>query len=316
MASLDGRRRSDKTMTLQEAVTRFLKKGMSLSFGGMGGGTPAAAVHEIARHRDIDELTLIVDSPCDPADILIGTGQVKKIEMAYVGYGVAGLAHNFRRAVEAGIPHPIEVEEYSNFSMGLRFLAGALNIPFLPCKSLLGSDIPKYNTNIIITSDPYKGDVVALVPAAQPDVAIVHVHRADRRGNAQLFGHWANSDNIARAAKCTIITCEELVSEEEIRRYPNLTFLPEYYVDAVVEVPFGCHPNNMTYCYEFDFPFHKAMNEAFRTRDGFERWMEEWVYSLPSWEAYLEKVGRARLSQLVVLEKMFHQPPIPIATRV
>ncbi len=300
---MDTRHSNDKRMTLAEAISH-LKDGDSVAFSGMGGGQCVAHTYEIARQGQ-KHLRLIGDSPGEPADILIGTGQIDVVEMAYLAHALAGLGYNFRRAVEKKIPHPVKVLDYSNYTMGLRFLAGAIGVPYMPTKSLLGSDIGAYNPDILEQDDPFTGERVALVRAAIPDVAIVHVNQADMRGNGQILGYSSNAENIARAAKYTILTCEEIVSNEKIRKDPNLTLIPEYCVDAVVEVPFACHPWNYPYAYVYDFPFHAEYIKAIRTREGFEAWMKEWCYDVGSHEGYMEKAGRERLNQLKKAEEDF-----------
>ncbi|MDK2919935.1 MAG: glutaconate CoA-transferase, subunit [Candidatus Petromonas sp.] len=298
------RQRADKRMSLSEAINKFVQDDCTLTFSGMGGAQCVAHTYEIIRQGK-KNLTLIGDSPCECGDLLVGAGLLKKMEIAWCSYAVAGLGYNFRRAVENDIPRPIVLEEYSNYTIGLRFLAGALNIPYMPSKSLLGSDLTKYNKNIKIDQDPYTGEKVALVPAANPDVAIVHVSRADKRGNGQVFGFSSNAENMARAAKYTILTCEELVSTDEIRRNPNFTIIPEYSVDAVVELPYACHPWNMPYAYAYDMPFHTEQLAQFKTREGFEKWMQEWCYDIKNHEEYLEKVGYKRLCELTRIERRF-----------
>lgn len=304
----EDRKRTDKRMSLKEAISRFVHDGCSIAFSGMGGAQCVAHTYEIIRQGK-KNLTLIGDSPCESGDMLVGAGCVKRMEIAWCSYAVAGLGYNFRRAIEKGVPNNVELEEYSNYTMGLRFLAGAMNIPYMPTRSLLGSDIVKYNPRIKIVDDPYGSGKVALVPAALPDVGIVHVSRADKRGNAQVFGFSSNAENIARAAKCTIVTCEEIVSTEEIRKTGNLTIIPEYCVDAVVELPFACHPWNMPYAYAYDMPFHTFQLAQFRTRDGFLKWLEEWCYGIEDHEGYCEKVGWERLLELKRIENKFCQVP-------
>lgn len=298
----------DKRTSLKAAIHEYVKDGCSVSFSGMAGSQCVAHSYEIIR-QGIKGLTLMGDSPCEPGDMLVGAGLVDRLEIAYCAYAVAGMGNNFRRAIEDGIPQKVVLEDYSNFTMGMRFLAGAMNIPFMPTKSLLGSDLLKYNEQIKTMVDPYTGQKVALVPAANPDVAIVHVNRADRRGNGQIFGYLANADNMARAAKYTILTCEELVETEEITKYPVLTAIPEYCVDAVVELPYASHPWNMPYSYLYDLPFHTDQLAKFATREGFEQWLEEWCYGVKDHEEYLDKVGRKRLWELSKLERKYMKLP-------
>lgn len=298
------KKRTDKRMTLEEAIKTFVQDGCSITFSGMGGAQCVAHTYEIIRQGKKD-LVLIGDSPCEAGDMLVGAGCIRRMEIAWCSYAVAGLGNNFRRAVEQGVPHPIELEEYSNYTIGLRLLAGALNVPFLPTCSLSSSDIPKYNKNIRTVCDPYSSEEITVVPAARPDVGIVHVGRADKLGNAQQFGFSSNAENIARAAKHVIVTCEELVSTDEIQEQPNLTIIPQYAVDAVVEVPFASHPWNFPYYYAYDIPFHMQQLEAFKTRDGFLKWLDEWCYEAGSWDGYLQKVGYDCLDALRRIERRF-----------
>ena len=176
MSAEDTKKSLDKRMSLKEAISRFVFDGCSIAFSGMGGQQVVAPTYEIVRQGQ-KHLTLMGDSPCEVGDYLVGTGQIDRLEVAWLSFAVAGVSPNYRRAVEKGTPHKIEVCEYSNYSMGLRFLAGAMGLPFMPTKSLMGSSLEEYNDTIKVMDDPYGGNKVALVPAAVPDVAVVHVNR-------------------------------------------------------------------------------------------------------------------------------------------
>lgn len=293
----------DKRMTLKEAVSKYVHKGNSLYIGLHQ--TPVAAIHEIIR-QNIQDLDLIIDSQVGPSSVLFGTGLIKKVELAYTWGAIEGPDHVWRRVVEKKIPREIEVEYYSNYGMALRLEAGAKNVPFLPMRSQLGSDIVKYNSNIKIIDDPYgSGSPVALVPAVNPDVAIIHVHRADQLGNLQFYGHFGNTDVAAKCAKHVIATCEEIITTDEIRRTPNLTLVPHYVVDAVVEVPFGAHWREANYYYHHDFPFGMSSFEQWKTEEGFKRWCENYIYGVDDWEGYCQKVGYDRLWKLAHIERKF-----------
>lgn len=299
----------NKVVTLKEAIKEFVHDGDSIATGGFMTREPIAAVYEIIRQNKQD-LTLIIDTRTETAEFLIGAGLVRKIESAYVWVGVVGKGVNFRRAFEKGIPRRIELEEYSNLAAGMRFLAGALGVPFMPVKSLLGSDIPKHNSKVKIITDPYQGEQVALVPAAEPDVALIHVQRADKMGNAQIWGMGANDPNIARAAKRTIVTCEEIVPTSEIRKIPNMTSIPCYCVDAVVEVPFGSHPAAVPGYYDMDVPFRREwLLRAEESHESFRAWLEEWVLGWEDFSEYLRKVGYDRLARLRKIERDNYRIP-------
>ncbi len=298
----------NKVTTLKEAVQSFVEDGCYLSFGGIGDRTPTAAVHEVARQGK-QKLRLVSDTSVSFVhdSILIGLGQVEKFEIAYNWGGIWGSDAVYRRALERGIPRPIEIEEYSNLSVGMRFLAASLGVSFMPVKSLLGSDIPRYNSRIKIVDDPYTGEPVALVPAAQPDVAFIHVQRCDEMGNAQILGHLGDDDSLARAARHVVITTEEIVPTEEIRRLPNLTCIPYYCVDAVVKVPFASHGRGCSYYYAMDVPFGIQVGNAWATEDGFKRWAEEWIFGVEDWEGYCRKVGWERLLRLAQAEQRYQK---------
>ena len=305
---MSGDKNGHKLMTLPEAVGKYVKDGCSITFGGFIGRDCVAAVHEIIR-RGIKNLTVIDDSKTDMMDLLVGAGAVKRWEGAYLGYGAIGLAPNIRRSVEKGIPAKIELEDWSNAGISMRYLAGSLNIPFMAIKSMLGTDIVKYNRRIKVIDDPYHGEPVALVPAAHPDVAVIHVQRADAMGNAQVWGFTGNDENKARAAKHTVITCEEIVPTDEIRRRGNMTLIPFYCVDAVVQVPYGCHPQSCYGYYAYDVLFCGDYHEAAKDRDTFTGCLDDYVYSCADHLAYCEKVGWGRLQSLMRMERHFNRIP-------
>ncbi|SFH05904.1 glutaconate CoA-transferase subunit A [Desulfotomaculum arcticum] len=299
---------ANKQMSLKDEVKKYVTDGCSITFGGFIGRDGVAAAHEIIR-QDIKNLTVIDDSKTDVMDLLVGAGAVKRWEGAYLGYGAIGLAPNIRRSVEKGVPLKIELEDWSNAGISMRFLAGSLNVPFMPTRSMLGTDIVKYNQRIKVIEEPYEGTPVALVPAAHPDVAIIHVQRADVMGNAQVWGFTGNDENKARAARHTIITCEEIVSTEEIRRQGNLTLIPFYCVDAVVQVPYGCHPQSCYGYYAYDVLFCGEYHESAKDRDSFLRWLDRYVLGTADHLAYCEMVGWDRLQKLKGLERRFNRIP-------
>ncbi|MFZ5634405.1 MAG: CoA transferase subunit A [Bacillota bacterium] len=297
--------KENKLMTLKEAISTYVENGSSVTFGGFIGRDCVAAVHEIIR-QGIRDLVVIDDSKTDMMDLLVGAGCVRRWEGAYLGYGAIGLANNVRRAVEQGVPGPIELEDWSNAAVSMRFLAGGLNVPFMATRSMLGSDIIKYNPRIKVIEDPYSGAPVALVPAARPDVAIIHVQKADMMGNAQVWGFTGNDENKARAAKHTIITCEEIIPTDQIRRRGNLTLIPFYCVDAVVHVPYGCFPQSCYGYYAYDVLFCGEYHEMSKTREGFLKWLDHYVLDCRDHMEYCARVGWDRLKSLTYLEKQFN----------
>ena len=292
----------DKRMTLKEAVSKYVFDGCSMNIASICAREPLAVAHEIIR-QGRKNITYITDTTTDPVELLVAAGCFNRIEAAYIWIGVVGQGYNIRRAVEQGIPNHIEMIPYSNYSAGLRLMAGAMGLPFMPTKSLLGSDIIKYNPDIKVIDDPYGTGPIALVPAATPDVTFIHVQRADMAGNCQIWGMLGNDEHAAKASKNVVITCEEIVPTSEIRKIPNMTTIPEYAVSAVVELPFGCHPLSVTGYYWMDNPFRQEFIKASKSREGILQWLDEWVYKIDNHERYLDKVGRERLAKLQEMEQ-------------
>jgi len=174
---------------------------------------------------------------------------------------------------------------------------------------MLGSDIPKYNENIKIIKDPYGGGPIALIPAANLDVAFIPVQRCDVKGNAQIWGHWGSDDVRAKAAKATIIICEEIIPTEEIEHVPNMTTIPSHCVDAVVCERFSCHPWDCYGYYYTDMPFLLEYANGQNLTDTFKQWLEEWVFGVKNHTEYCRKVGWERLMKLETMAKKLNRIP-------
>ncbi len=297
---------TNKVMTAKEAVAKLIHEdtylGMSVS------AAPAALIWEMVRQRDrIKTLDLVITSQIGMSSVLIGSGLVRKLEMAYNWGGIEGEDKVFRRAVEKGIPRPLEVEEYSNYGAAMRWLAGSMGLPFMPTKSMLGSEIPKYNPLVKVVDDPYTNRPVALVPASTPDVGIMHCARADEIGNVQCIGLYGNTDTLARASKHVIVTVEEIVTQDEIRRMPNMTTIPYYYVDAVVHAPFGAHWRESSFYYHHDLAYGLDAYQQFSTQEGCEAWLDKFVLGTEDWDDYCKMVGFDRLNRLQQSEHKYQK---------
>ena len=251
---------------------------------------PFAAVHELIRQRRRD-LALIGPISDIAFDMLIGAGCVATVHAAWVGNVSAGLAHCYRRAMEQGIPRPLTVRDHSNFTMALSLLAGALGAPYIPTRTLLGSDIPRANGTFRESASPLDGSPLLLVPALAPDVAILAVQRADADGNAHLWGPWGVSQEAALAAKRVIVLADEIVAREVIASDPNRTIVPGAKVAAVVAAPGACHPSPLQGRYRRDHEFFHEYHRATRDVAGFDAWLAEWVTGVPDHAAYLRKLG-------------------------
>ena len=193
-----------------------------------------------------------------------------------------------RAALEKG---ELEWEEYSHFSMISRLQAGASGLPFMPMKLTGAPDLEAQNPNFKRVKDPYGGEEIMVVPALTPDVAVVHVQRADANGNAHVWGILGEQRLAAFAAKKVILTAEEIVSEDVIRSDPNRTLIPGLVVDAVCEVPFCAHPSYTQGYHDRDNDFYLAWDEISKTDEGIQAYLQEWVYDLPDRAAYWEKLG-------------------------
>jgi glutaconate CoA-transferase subunit A len=290
----------DKLQDLSQAVSHLAKPGSSIALGlGLEGFVPFAAVHEIMRQR-VDRLTLIGPISNLPFDQLAGAGLVERIIAAWVGNVSTGLGHCYRRAVEKGLPRPVEVINHSNFSVCLALEAGARGLPMAVSQSPLGSDIIKNNPHFKRVACPFSGRELLAIQALKPDLAIIHVQKADRQGNAMCWGATGISRQAAYAARQVLITCEEIVPSDVIRSDPERTLVPGFLVDAVCEVPWGAHPAPVQGYYGLDNEMY--VDYSARTRDQAEaaEWFQEWIYRVKSREAYVEKLGRERLNELMV----------------
>jgi 3-oxoacid CoA-transferase subunit A/glutaconate CoA-transferase subunit A len=288
---------ADKRTSVAEAVRRYVPDGSLVAVGGFGHiRTPMALIYEIVRQRKRD-LTVLGKTAVHDVDILIGGGCVSRVEVAYAfGHELRGLSPCGRRAVEGG---KVKVTgELSNAAYQWRFLAAAMGVPFMPVRSMLGTDTLSHSSARVM-DDPWSGKPVALVPACYPDVALFHVHGCDIYGNARIDGIRVEDFELARAARRLILTTEKIIDHAEIQRQPWETLIPFYLVDAVVEVPFGAHPTEMPLAYYFDEQHIAHWLEVSQTEAGTQAYFDEFVFGVPDFAAYLKKVGgKKRMAQL------------------
>ncbi|HEX4954330.1 MAG TPA: CoA-transferase [Thermoanaerobaculia bacterium] len=293
---------ASKLMTMAQAVRRHVHDGDTVVIEGFTHLICFAAGHEIIRQGRRD-LTLCRLTPDLIYDQMIAAGCASKLVFSWAGNPGAGPLYALRRAVEEGIPSPLEIEESSHFGMVARFSAGASGLPFLPLKTFTGSDLPRVNPQIREVVCPFTGERLAAVPALCPDVTIVHVQRADEGGTAQVWGLLGVQKEAAFAAKRVIVVAEEIVAEEVIRADPNRTLLPGFAVHAVVHEPFGCHPSFAQGYYDRDNDFYLAWREVSQDRGRLEAWLAEWVYGVADRAGYVEKMS-PRLERLRARERL------------
>ncbi len=300
----------DKRMTMAEAVDRFVPDGSLLAMGGFGHvRVSMAAVYEMIRQHKTG-LALIGKTATHDADLLISAGVVDRVEVAYTfGHELRGLSPASRRALAAGRCRV--VGESSNAAHQWRFLAAMMGLPFMPMRSMLATDTLAESAGLVVT-DPFSGKPICLVPALYPDVTFIHVSRCDPNGNAQIGGTLIEDFELARAARRVVITAEEIISEEEIRRQPWRTSIPFFLVDAVVEVPNGCHPCHLPLHYAFDEEHIGEWLAVSQTDEGVAEYLARYVHGVPDFAAYLELVGgREQLERLADAERRQAPNPAP-----
>ena len=283
---------------MQEAVSRFVEDRSVVAIEGFTAFIDFAAAHEIIRQTK-RSLTLCRLTPDLVYDQMVAAGVADKLIFSYLGNPGVGSLHCIRRAVEHGIPNPLELEEYSHFGMVGRYVAGASNLPFYPLRSYIGSDLAKANPKINIVDSPYGDGPIAVVPPLNPDVAFIHAQRADTQGNTQLWGLVGVQKEVAFAARNVVVVVEEVIDESVIQRDPNRTLIPGIIVDAVVHEPFGAHPSYVQGYYDRDNAHYLAWDKISRDQSSVEDWLSEWVYDLLDRTAYLEKLGKDRINTLI-----------------
>jgi glutaconate CoA-transferase, subunit A len=283
----------EKLTTIEDAVA-LVRDGDHLAVGGcLFSRTPMALVREILRQRR-RRLTLSRNLMCTEGEFLMVTGGVERVVTAWMSIGLPwGVSRILRHYVESG---QVALEEWSHLALGLRFRAAAMGVPFLPALTMLGSDLMGVGGMKTI-EDPYTGQTLAAVPALFPDVAILHVHRADRFGNAQIDGYTHMDADIARAATTVLMTTEEIVPEEDTRRYPDRTVIPGFVVDALVHVPFGSFPHECYALYEADYDHFQDYTAAIDAGGpaAVVDYLERYVFRPPTFADYLDLFGGARL---------------------
>jgi glutaconate CoA-transferase, subunit A len=297
-----------KLMTMRDAIARHVPSGSMVLLGAqLEQMIPFAVGHELIRQGQRD-LTVVGPISDILFDQMIGAGCVSRVMAAWVGNVSAGVGYCFRRAVEQAVPRKIEVVDYSNFTMALALHAAALGVPFLPTYATLGSDLLKKNGNLREFSSPVSEEKLVAVRALRPDVAILHVQRADAQGNAHIWGSLGVAVDGARAARKIIIVAEEIVEPSVISSDPNRTLVPGFLVEAVVLEPGGAHPSPVQGYYGRDHAFFAKYHEQTRRAEDFEDWLAQWVMRVSDRSEYLKQVGAAQMQNLGVKDHAYTVP--------
>ena len=302
----------DKVVDLTRAIDAYVSTGAHISIGGFTlNRNPMAAVYEIIRQKKTG-LHLYAHSNGQGADELIGAECVARLEIAYGGSGrFAPTCIRFKKAVESG---RIQVEDYSNYQMTLRFTAGAMGVPFLPTRSGLGTDIvskwgfskemrqndPRLpDQKLKVIDNPFNGwtdtEKVVLVPAINPDVTILHVQKADQQGTIRIEGLPFADVVQAKAARHVIITCEELVAPGSLREDADRNQVPFFCVDAVVHVPFGAYPTACYRMYDYDPVFLNNYRQWALSESSYRAYLERMIYGTRDHSEFIQQIGNDRL---------------------
>jgi len=286
----------NKLIPLSEAVSQFVHDGDTVYAAGFTHLIPFAAGHEMIRQHRRD-LVLARATPDLIYDQMVAAGCARKVIFSYMGNPGVGSLRILRTAIEKGT---LEWEEYSHFGMISRLQAGAAGLPFMPMNQTAATDLERTNPLIRRVVDPYSGREVITVPAMNPDVAIVHVQRADANGNAHLWGIIGEQKESAFAAKRVILTAEEIVDEAVIRYDPNRTLLPGFIVAAVCHVPYAAHPSYAQGYYDRDNDFYLGWDKISESAEAVKSYLDEWVYGVKDRAEYWEKLGRPTHKRLTV----------------
>lgn len=298
-----------KLLSMPDAIARHVRDGSSVALGlQLEQMIPFAAGHEIIRQNK-RELTLIGPISDILFDQIIGAGCARAVIAAWVGNVMMGSAYNFRRAVEeranpedgntAG--DSFRVFNMTNFTLALALQAGAMGVPFLPTRTAMGSDVPTGNHFFYQVFSPFEGkEPLLAVRALHPDVAIVHVQRADAEGNAHCWGNFGVMIEAVRAAKNVIVVAEQIVEPDVIASDPNRTVVPGFLVSAVVECPYGAHPSPVQGCYKRDDAFFRHYHQQSKTAADTRGWLDRWVYGVRNRREYMNQLGACRVEELGV----------------
>lgn len=305
----------NKVIPLKQAIEQYVKNGSHISIGGFTiNRNPMAAVYEIIRQK-ISDLHLYAHSNGTGLDELIGAGCISKLEIAYAGNGKAApTCIRFARAIQN---NEILFEDYSNYMMSLRFTAGAMGVPFLPTLSGFGSDIltkwgfsksmrrsdPKIvDDKLTVIDNPFGNwtgaSKVVLVPAINPDITIIHVQKADATGTCSMQGLAFADIEQVKASKHVIVTCEQLVTKEELRQNPDLNQIPFIHVSAVCHVPLGAYPTAVFGHYDYDSQYLRKFAIAAKNSDKFKNYQNKYIYGAKDHEAFLEIIGQKRIDAI------------------
>ncbi len=306
-----------KLIPLAEAVRRYTWDGMQYASGAaLPIGSDAIVFGRELLRQGRRDLHAVFHCSSQQLNLLAGAGAATKAECGFSALEVFGFANGLRRAVESGA---MALEDYSNLAMPLRYLGGALNWPFVPATTNIGSDIQHRSafaphdtparTKIPTVTDPFSGREIGAYSVLQPDLAAIHVTLADIRGNSIMLGTEWSRFELSRAAKKVVIIADAIVDSGCIRQFPNLVRIPDIIVEAVVHWPYAAWPQSSPGMYDVDEEHMHLMNKALATREGTDRYVADFVEGYDDPDSYLDLIGRDRLATLAKTETAFLLDP-------
>lgn len=263
-----------RIQSLKEAVSEHIHDGAIVAMEGFTHLIPFAAGHEVIRQKK-KNLTLIRMTPDIIYDQLIGAGCASKLIFSWGGNPGVGSLHRFRDAVQASWPVPLAIEEHGHADMASRYQAGASGLPFAVLRGYVGSDLPRYNSNIKSVTCPFTGEKLVATPAICPDVTVIHAQKADKKGNVLIQGIVGVQKEAVLAAKYSIVTVEEIV--DDLNAPVNACVLPHWVVGSVCLVPGGAHPSYAHGYYARDNQFCKDWDAIGRDREKFQTWIQKHI---------------------------------------
>ncbi len=280
-----------KLTSMKEAVETYVHDGDYIVIGGFGANrTPFQAVHEVVRQKRRN-LKFAGHTSTHDMQVLAAGGVLDTVDIAYViGLEARGLSKAARKLFE---DKKLTINEDTNYGLAVRFKAAAMGIPYIPVRNVMGTDTFTKGCGKIITC-PFTGKKLVAKPAIYPDVAFIHVHEADKYGNARFRGISISDIDVANCAKRLVVTAEHIVEHDSFRDNPDETKIPYYLVDAVVESPWGAYPGNMPYEYFSDEEHLREWLTVEKDAEAFEAFLEKNIYSCKDHLDYIEKNGGLR----------------------
>jgi acyl CoA:acetate/3-ketoacid CoA transferase alpha subunit len=302
-----------KLVSLDEAVA-CIRDGMSITAGGFAHSHQPMGFFRALMRTGVQDLTIMGIAECWVAEWLAAAGMLRRAYFSNFMFEGFGRCRRFSEGIENGV---IEAEDHSHFGMVMRFTAAGLGLPFMPMRSQAGTDIlnvagfedPAAKAQMF--RSPFDGEVVSLISPLKPDVAIIHAARADELGNVELYGTTSVIEEQVRAASQVIVTVEEIVSTDEIRRNPQATLIPGMMVDKLVHLPYGAFPLGIYGYYEYDGAALAEYYEASRSPEATQAWIDTWVHAIESHWDYLDAHGASRLLSLRVDPYLGYRYQIP-----